>query len=284
MNTLDNLDSLSYEIENYSYIDGYKIFYRIIGRGSSDKAILFLHGKGSHSGYLHNIADEALLKRVDFYALDLPGFGNSSGKRGHIDSFDIYIELIDKFIADKIERSGVKELYLVCESMGSLLGFYYSRNRASSLVKGLVFLPGIFHVRELQNPFVRAALGLLNLIVPEFNIRGRRSIRAYTNNSRFWDVLENDPLWVRDKSIRLISEIDKYLTYMQKEIENSTVPILIFHGKDDFYNGIEECIKIFAKVSFSEQNRIVILENSNHWLIIDNDLREIRAFLLRWIE
>lgn len=284
MKSFDYGDSLSYEIENFCNINGYKIFYRIIGRGSSDRAILFLHGKGSHSGYLQNITNEALLRKVDFYAFDLTGFGNSSGKRGHIDSFDIYIELIDKFIANKIARAGVKELYLVGESMGSLLGFYYCRNRASSLVKGLVFMPGMFYIEELQKPLARVVLGLLNLIAPRFTIRGKRSIRAYTNNSMFWDLLEDDLLWVREKSIRLISEIDRYLKYMQRELENLAVPILIFQGKDELYRGIGDCIKVFARVSFSAENRIVILNKSNRWLLIDSDLAEIRAVLQNWIE
>lgn len=273
----------NYEIENYCNICGYRIFYRLIGVDKNEEAILFIHGKGSHSGYLENIIDEALLRRVNFYALDLPGFGNSSGRRGHINSFTDYFEVIDQFIKDKIGRAGVKSLYLVCESMGSLLGFYYAQKMAPSYLKGIIFLPGIFQVREFRNPFLRALLAVLNIINPELNIRGKRSISSYTNNRMFWELLENDPLWVRDKSIRLISEINRYLKYLHKEISRSRLPLLIFHGKDDLYNGVKDCIKVFAEVSFSEENRIVILENSNHWLIIDNDLREIRTTLLDWL-
>lgn len=259
MKCMEYPGSLSYEIENYVNISGYRIFYRIIGSGSSDRAILYLHDRGSHCGHLQNITNEALLSAVDFYAFDLPGFGSSSGKRGHIDSFESYIDLLDKFITNKIERAGVKELYLVGEGMGSLLGFYYSQNRGSSLVKGIVFLPGLFYIEELRSPFLRAALGLLNLAVPELMIRG-------------------------ECSIRLLSELNSYLKYMRREIESSPVPILIFQGKDELYRGVTECIEVFTRVSAGKENRIVILENSSRNLLVDHDLTEIRAVLQSWIE
>lgn len=259
MKSMEYPGSLSYEIENYVNISGYRIFYRIIGSGSSDRAILFLHDRGSHCGYLQNITNEELVSNLDFYAFDLPGFGSSSGKRGHIDSFESYIDLLDKFITNKIERAGVKELYLVGEGMGSLLGFYYSRNRGSALVKGLIFLPGLFYIEELKRPLLRGTLGLLNIVTPEL-------------------------MTGRSCSIRLLSELKRYLKYMRREIENSPVPILIFQGKDDLYQGVTECIEVFTRVSSSEENRIVILENSSRSLLLDHDLAEIRAVLQSWIE
>lgn len=275
-----------YEIENYCSIQGYRIFYRIVGGSEySKRAVLFLHNAGGHAGYLDSIIDNKLLEQTTFYALDLPGFGNSSGKRGHINSFNEYIKVIDLFVKKRIEATEGKELYIVGEGMGALLAFYYANEGLSPMVKGVSFMPGLYHLRTVANPFVNLLFCLLNITSPEFYIRNNIPISSYTNSDMFRTMLEEDRLLVKRKTVRLIRELKRVLNYLHRNIENTTVPLLIFHGEGDLYNRVRKSINVFARVTFSdERNRIVILENSNRWLLVDSDLEEIKRVLLEWMD
>ncbi|MBC7531801.1 MAG: lysophospholipase [Oligoflexus sp.] len=93
--------------------------------GREHIAAIVLHGQGEHSGrYLH-LAH--YLKDVvsSIYAIDHRGHGQSSGNRGHIDSFDEYAEdavlAIKRYIRYLKERYGKAEIHLIGHSMGGLI-------------------------------------------------------------------------------------------------------------------------------------------------------------------
>jgi alpha-beta hydrolase superfamily lysophospholipase len=115
------------EIDDYFIFKKYNIYYKILKNENKSKdGILFLHGKGSHTGYFKNIIETN--KNINFYSFDLPGFGKSSGIRGHIKSFKIYIDLINFFVKEYIEKDNIQKLFIVGESMGSLLAYYFYNN------------------------------------------------------------------------------------------------------------------------------------------------------------
>ena len=82
------------EIEStYTGFDGTKMFLRTWVPDEEPRAVIIgIHGLGSHSG-LQNFIGTTFAKRgMPFYAPDLRGFGRFEGLKGHVDSFDHWIE------------------------------------------------------------------------------------------------------------------------------------------------------------------------------------------------
>ena len=75
-----------------------------IPKESPKKVIVFIHGLGDHYGRYTDWGNRFSDAGYVFMGVDLPGSGTSSGKRGHIDSFNTFHRIIDMLI-DKADDS-----------------------------------------------------------------------------------------------------------------------------------------------------------------------------------
>lgn len=253
-------------------------------RERGTRALLFLHCAGGHSGDMEGFVDEALLERVELYALDLPGFGRSSGRRGHFDSFRSYTVILELFIHLKMELAGVQELFLVGEGMGALLAFYFANERLSPLVKGVVSMPGLFTMKRFFNPLIKGSIELLNLIAPE-----RYVIERYLNGCSAERALYSrtvkDRLTVPERTVRLVREIDWGLGYLQSNIKTLSVPCLIFCGKRELHQGMAECLRLLSYVDFDAgRHSVIVLDDVDDRASPDNVYSELKKMLLIWLE
>ena len=268
---------------NFNF-DRFNIYYRKIFNDKKDninKAIFFIHGKSSHCGYIENIITESLLNDYIVFTLDLPGWGKSSGTRGHIKSYKEYLKVIVYFINNYIKQ--YDSLFIIGESMGSLLTFYLAQNYNIANLKGIVFCPGIFYVNDFNNLLKLSTLYLGNILFPKYKRVKDRNIEKYTNSQKFGEILDKDPLWERGASIRFLFELNKYIKYMNKNIHSLKYPLLIFQGMKDIYNNPQFVKPIFEKLSNNKNNEIIYFEESRHWLIINDEVEQIKNYILNWV-
>jgi len=90
-----------------------------------ERTLVVLHGLGEHGGrYLH--FPHYLQSVVDgVYCLDHRGHGRSEGTRGHVESFDLFVNdlvtAIERLHQNLIQRFGHAEIHLFAHSMGGLI-------------------------------------------------------------------------------------------------------------------------------------------------------------------
>ncbi|WP_200759278.1 alpha/beta fold hydrolase [Effusibacillus dendaii] len=77
---------------------GTELFYRSCIPLRPRLILIMVHGAGQHSGQFFDSGMYCLQHGIAFYALDLRGFGKSSGKRGYVRSFLEYLNDLDQFI------------------------------------------------------------------------------------------------------------------------------------------------------------------------------------------
>lgn len=84
--------------------------------------VTIVHGAGEHSGR-YDYARAAFAKQGMATVMgDLPGHGHSPGLRGHIDSFDEYVDAVDSFLQLAVERYSADVYHvLLGHSMGGLI-------------------------------------------------------------------------------------------------------------------------------------------------------------------
>lgn len=269
------------ETENIFTYKNEKVFYRTIGEKSSEKGILFIHGKGSHSGFLKELADPG--KDLRFFGVDLPGWGRSSGKRGHIKSFKLYFALIENFIEKVIRQAGIKEIYIAGESMGSLVAFNTCLTYKNPLIKGIIFIPGVYKIPALKSRIKRFFLFLFQLFFPKKVITSRTPFEYFTNDPAALERLKKDPHWLRVISMRGVFQIYKYMKFTNSNMDKLPVPLKIFHGRGDGY-GTEIPGEIRNSLSRNKNNKITYLEKSKHWLMGSGEVKTIRSKIFSWIE
>lgn len=255
---------------------GERIFCRkFVPKEHNNCALVLLHGRYTHSEYWDLIATEE--QAYSFFAFDYPGQGRSSGKRGSCDTYKTLPILLQAFLENFVGKS-YHRLYLIGESLGSLLAFYAIVNLRTR-VDGIVMLPGVFSFK--RKDFLLASI--LAFFVPNITRRNRKSFDWYTSNPLALQMLKADPYYCRLSSIRYDYGILRLTKYMLQNANHLTVPTLIFCGAKDHYSDMEHVQRFIGNLPTTVPRDLVVLDNSKHWLLVGAEIGLIKQELFKWL-
>ncbi len=142
-------------------INDNKIRYRGI-KVKDRPFLIFLHGMAFNADTWNRLGTLVVLGKQGYsaYALDLPGFGKSSGKRL---SRDKAAELLDAFV----KELGIEKFILVGPSMGGGVALHYAINHQEKLDGLILIAPS-----GLNDPYILENLG--NIKVPTLVFWGEK--------------------------------------------------------------------------------------------------------------
>lgn len=273
------------KIENYIKFKKYNIYYKIVSNTSlsSEVGILYLHGKNVHSGYLEKIIEPD--SNFIYFSFDNPGQGRSSGSRGNCNIYKHGPQLIKYFIENIIVQFKIKNLYIIGESSGALMGFYFINNYKINVlnIAGIIFIPAIFRIKEMESPGKQMAVSLLNIFFPELPVKNRTSFSFYTSDENKLKELSNDKYYGNKISIRFLYGIHRFHKYLKRNIHRLNIPVLFIHGKDDHYSGKKDLTAAFRRIKYSINKQIIYLCKSNHWIMIGEEFTEKKNKIHHWI-
>ena len=107
----------------------------------SPKAVLVIaHGLGEHSGRYQQVAEFLNQNSYSVSALDHQGHGQSPGQKGHISSFEDYIDDLYDFVELTKQQNPNKAIYLLGHSMGGLIATGYVL-RYKNIDKAIISAP-----------------------------------------------------------------------------------------------------------------------------------------------
>lgn len=103
---IENTILSKFQIQLEGKLFDYKVsMFRYTRKEKSDKHILMSHGYLDNCGYALPIIKYFIDKNYEVTCIDLPGHGESSGRRGDIDSFDTYGYMYQQIIEELDLRS-----------------------------------------------------------------------------------------------------------------------------------------------------------------------------------
>ena len=102
--------------------DGTTLFFRAFPAGQERARLVIAHGLGEHSGRYGHLAEHLVPGGLSIWAMDHRGHGQSGGRRGHIRTFDEYLnDLYDFVVLCKKNASREKKCFLLGHSLGGLM-------------------------------------------------------------------------------------------------------------------------------------------------------------------
>ena len=250
--------------------DGYELFSRIYKSQSKDVMIL-IHGSGSESRYLSEIAHEIASKNsATVITPDVRGHGRNKGRRGDID----FIGQLENDIEDLIQFSRKKlyanKIILAGHSSGGGFVLRYIGNPKNIQVdKTILLAPYLGYkaptVKSNSGGWVKVALKrIIGLsMLNNLHVKSLNHLPVLFFNR---PETINDSLQVPSYSYNLTMNFDT--KDYQNEIKNIDIPCLVLVGNEDesFYPEkfpiVFEPAKKFARVK--------ILENVKHLDIVKN--------------
>ena len=145
---------------------------------------------------------------------DLPSHGTTSRNRGHIDSFDEYIEEVKLWV--KEARKYRLPIFLFGHSMGGLIVIRMMQE-TKRRCRGYYFEFALFRVVTGPSAPLQFASKILNVVAPKLQFATNLTVEMSTRNHEVRDAMENDSLFLRKVSVRWYSELIKSIEIAHKK-------------------------------------------------------------------
>ena len=191
-------------------------------------AIQLVHGIGEHSGrYLH-VGDFFAGRGYDVEAFDNRGFGQSGGRRGHIDGFDQYLDDIEERLVER--RSLGVPVVLFGHSLGGLMSAAYLVSDRPGPDLAVLSSPAL--AAEVPT-WQRLAAPVLGRLTPKLFIASEIDGVGLSRDEEVQRAYVDDPLLVAGATAGLGYAIFTAMKATTESIARITVPTYVLHGDAD---------------------------------------------------
>jgi acylglycerol lipase len=218
---------------NRQAFDDTRLFFQCWETDQTPKGIVCLvHGLGEHAGRYSQWGDMLNQAGYNLLAYDLRGHGQSGGQRGHVSSFDDYLQDTDLLLGESAERFPGLPNFLYGHSLGGIIVVDYVLRKKPEL--NGVIVSALSIRTSLQEQRFKVALSkLLGSIMPKGTLS---SGLVPATLSRDPDVVKryiNDPLVHYRVSYGWGKSTLETIDWIDKHPDEWTLPVLFMHGEKD---------------------------------------------------
>jgi alpha-beta hydrolase superfamily lysophospholipase len=229
-------------------------------------AVLCIHGICCDARIFAYAGAKLSQAGYDVYCMDLPGHGESDGKRGDLD-FDSCIKSIDKIVSELRKKSS--KVFILAHSFGSTFALWYAHLFKDSIDGVILFAPYVrigSKKRSDAEPSSSTFLYLLlgRLFAPYKRVNFGKILPGYVKigGSQLPRMAQDSKLTF-DYSFRYLVDIVAKRNSRLAELSDINVPVLILHGSIDrnvYLNVSEEFFKLLRT-----KNKEIKVFDCNHW-------------------
>lgn len=260
--------------------DGTKLSYRGWPKAGAAVTFAVVHGLGEHARRYERFALGMSRHGYATFAIDLRGHGKSPGPRGHVDSWNQWIDDAAAFVA-YIERIAGEEVVPVGHSFGgaTLLSTVLA-DRLPATRRFILSNPAL-RVKTPVPSWKIALAKATSTIVPKLALDNEVDPKVISRIPEVVEAYRTDPLVHSKISSRLYSEWRAACKRIFERAGEITVPFLILAGTDDRLidpEGSKELHQLSASVS-----ELRMLEGRYHEPFNDLDNEEVFALIADWL-
>ncbi|HPI94311.1 MAG TPA: lysophospholipase [Deltaproteobacteria bacterium] len=264
--------------------DGTPLYWKAwLPEGSPKAVVHVIHGYAEHIERYGNVVNELVPAGCAVFGDDHRGHGRSPGRRGHVKSFQDFIDDERQFYAEVIRKEFPNTPYFVLgHSMGSLIALNYAE-QAGDGITGLVLsgtglrpspdVPKILITVSKVLSRILPAVHVKSPLPPEFISRDPETVKAYVNDPLVYNVI----------TPRLAHEMNRYQALGAENAFKVTVPVLVQHGSlDTAFSGQQE---LFEKIGAKDKT-FRLYEGLRHEVYneLPADRARVLADLRTWID
>ena len=277
--------SMSYRHNSGTFVGrgGCEIFFQSWSAQSTRGAIVLVHGVGEHSGRYGNIIGRLDGKKISVYAHDHRGHGKSGGKRGHIDSIEDYIYDLKTFVDYIRDQNKKIPMVLFGHSMGGLIALKYALTYPEDMDALVLSSPGL--VPSFRVPAWKSALGrLLSRLMPDLQMRSGIDPGHVSRDEKVVRAYVEDPMVHDLVTARWFTEITSTAGECMERAGELTMPLLVFHGKDDKIVDFSGSVRVFENFR-SKNKELRMFDGLYHETMNEpeTDRKKVLDYVERWL-
>jgi acylglycerol lipase len=259
-----------------------KVFYqKWLPEQEAVGIIALVHGLGEHSGRYTHVAEFFTSQGFGIVAVDTYGHGQTTGKRGHADSMESYMEQITHLLDLAKQTIPNKPVFLYGHSMGGALVLNYLF-RYKPVINGLIATapavrPGF------KPPKLLLIIGkIARLIAPSFTQANSLDLEKLSHDREVIEKYKADPLVHTQISGMVGISLIEWGEWLLKNAKHSSVPILLMHGTQDNLTSYEASKLLAAQLSGDVTFKSY--ENLYHELHNEFEKQTVFNDMLAWIK
>lgn len=268
---------------NFKAQDGTSIYWKGWTPDNALKAVVHvIHGYAEHIDRYGNVVGELLPAGYAVFGTDHRGHGKSEGKRGHVMSFQEFID-DEKQFQREIIRAKFPNLpcFVLGHSMGSLIAMNFVEQSPEG-IRGLV-LSGTGSRPGTDIPkILLAATRILSSLLPSIHVKSPLPPEFISRDPEVVRAYVDDPLVYNVITPRLAHEMNRYVVIGAENSGKIQIPVLIqlgsrdtaFSGQKELFEMVgakDKTFKLYEGLKhevYNEltQDRIKVLQDLRSWL------------------
>jgi alpha-beta hydrolase superfamily lysophospholipase len=259
----------------------YQIFSQIWEPENPAKGVIILvHGLGEHSGrYCTHFANFFSNEGYSILTFDLPGHGQSSGKKGHIKEYDDFEILLSSGISYAKNKYPSLPIFVYGHSLGGLITLEYSI-QVKPKINGVIASAPVLDVYEPIHPAKLVLAKIMNTVFPSFSLDSGLKRNMLSRDKSVIERYNADPLVHGHTSARMGMYIIEKGEFVRNNANKVSVPTLVMVGSaegivskkaiHDFCDQSDNCVeKIWTDLYHelhNEPEKLSVLEFTSEWI------------------
>lgn len=272
--------------QSHGYLEGVgrlRLHYRSLEVDDPEAAIIVVHGMFEHSRRYEELAIYMAGHGFSVFMLDLRGHGASEGRRGHVKSFDVLLQDLDRF---RREVQGLVPLdlplFLIGHSLGGLIGVRYLEEYEQSFDGAILTSPWLGTAVDIPRWQVLAA-AVLNRLLPAFPFPFKLDPDDLTRDPERAADYREDPQIHSTITPRLFTEISSAIELALRRGDRIAVPVLFLLAGGDRIVDTDRSLA-FTRSLPSDDITVEVLDESFHEVLQEGERVAVMDDIRGWIE
>jgi len=257
------------------------IMYREWISSGGEIVFLLVHGLGAHSARWDFLSDFLLQNGISSYALELKGFGETKGLKGHIDSFDVYFDDIISLRDIIIKEHPGKKIFLLGESLGGVISFLLA-GQNPDLFSGLICISPAFRSKMKVNLLEYIKMFAPLIYNPKKHLTVPFTSNMCTRDTEFIKVMDQDEREHRVITSKFLLQIIVAQLKSRRRAEEIKIPVLFLIPGEDKLVDSRASKTIFEKLK-GKDKELIEYPGMYHALSIDLGREQFFKDILNWV-
>ncbi|WP_259014395.1 alpha/beta hydrolase [Emticicia fluvialis] len=259
-----------------------KVFFQQwLPEQQADGIIALVHGLGEHSGRYENVAEFFTAHNYGVIAVDTYGHGQTTGKRGHAESMEAYMQQIERLLTLSAQTVPQKPVFLYGHSMGGTLVLNYLFRYHPSIAGVIATSPAVRP--GFAPPKLLLAIGrLARMVAPSFTQSNSLDLNYLSHDPGVMAAYKADPLVHNQVSGVVGLGLIEWGEWLLGNARATPAPLLLIHGTEDrltSYSATKELAsKLSGDVTFKSYDKLY------HELHNEFEKYDILNDLFNWIK
>ncbi|WP_100405170.1 alpha/beta hydrolase [Bacillus solitudinis] len=195
--------------------------------------IIIIHGAGEHHGRYQWLAKKWNAHGLEVIMGDLPGQGQTRGRRGHVQSFQQYIDSVEAWLEEGRKRN--LPMFLFGHSMGGLVAIRTLMERSAALISGVILSSPCLALSQPPTKTKEFATKVLHRFAPTISSKSGIRTEQLTRSEEIREAYIRDELRVTKVSVRWYRELVKAMKISNRYPEKfPDLPLLVMQSGEDF--------------------------------------------------